>query len=76
MARAFQQFSRFILGKEDLTQHHSLKEDQVRQSGQILKPLAGELAEPRQLLSQAEEPVGDVQGDELLARRRRKVQRP
>jgi hypothetical protein len=34
------------MGKEDLTHHELLKQDQVRQSGQILEALAHELSQP------------------------------
>ena len=58
MTRAFQQFSRFTLGKElGQTQHHFLKQDEVSEGAQVLEPLALELSEPRQRLGQAEEPV-------------------
>ena len=63
MTRAFQQFSRFRLGKEsvDATQHHLLQQDQVGQRGDVLEALALELREPRERLGQAEEPVGHVE---------------
>jgi hypothetical protein len=76
VARAFQQFSRFILGKEDLTQHHGLKQDEVGQSGQVFEPLPRKLGQPGQLLSKAEKAVRHVQGDKLLRCRRRQVERP
>jgi hypothetical protein len=57
VVRAFQQFSRFRLGKESPTEHHFLQQDQVGQRRKILKALALELSEPGQGLREAEEPV-------------------
>jgi hypothetical protein len=57
VARAFQQFSRFRLGKADLTQHHLLKHNQIRKSGNVLKSLPGELREPGELLADSEEAI-------------------
>lgn len=77
MTRAFQQFSRFRLGKElGQTQHHFLKQDKVGQSGNILEPLALELSEPRERFGQTEETVRNVQTVLRLTARTRDVQRP
>ena len=59
MTRAFQQFSRFRLGKElvDATQHHLLQQDQVGQRREILEPLTLELGKPAERLAEAEEAV-------------------
>jgi hypothetical protein len=58
VARAFQQFSRFRLGKElGQTQHHFLKQDEIGQSGNVLKPLALELCQPGEGFAEAEEAV-------------------
>ena len=78
MARAFQQFSRFRLGKEsvDATQHHLLQKDQVGQRREILEPLALELSKPAEGFAEAEETVGDVELVLGLLARAGDVQRP
>jgi hypothetical protein len=35
------------MGKEDLTHHELLKQDQIRKCGQILEALPHELSQPR-----------------------------
>ena len=63
MTRAFQQFSRFRLGKEliQITQHHFLKQHQVGQCAQIFKSLAFKLGEPRERLGQSEKAIWNIE---------------
>src|ERR1035441_556006 len=64
------------MGKEDLTHHELLKQDQVRQSGQILEPLAHELSQPRNRLRTPKKPIRDIQGVLRLTAGSGQVQRP
>ena len=76
MARAFQQFSRFRLGKDLPTEHHLLQQHQVGERGDVLEPLALELGEPAEGFREPEEAVRHVELVLSLFSRPRDVQRP
>jgi hypothetical protein len=63
VARAFQQFSRFSLGKEliQITQHHLLQKHEISKRGKVLESLAFKLGQPGKRLRKAEETIRHIQ---------------